>query len=73
MSGCDVSQEIARQSEIAGQSTKVVVYTGDKAKEFSVKKHDTGDASALFNCDASRDAAPETTAVVRLDGDKVKE
>ena len=68
-----MSQQIARQSAIAGQSTKVVVYTGDKAKEFSVKKDDTGDMSALFNCDASRDVVPETAAVVRLDGDKAKE
>jgi pilus assembly protein CpaB len=73
ISGCDVSQQIARESAIAGQSTKVVVYTGDKAKEFSVRKGDAGDMRALFNCDSSRDAVPETTAVVRLDGDKVKE
>src|ERR1700722_13171051 len=73
ISGCDVSQQIARQTAIAGQSTTVVVYTGNKAKEYSVKKGETGDASALLNCDTFRDAVPETTAVVRLDGDKVKE
>jgi pilus assembly protein CpaB len=74
MSGCDVSQEIARQSAIAGQSTTVVVYTGgDKAKEYSVKKGETGDTNALFNCNTSREVLPETAAVVRLDGDKVKE
>jgi pilus assembly protein CpaB len=71
MLGCDVSQEIARQSEIASQNTTVVVYTGDKAKEYSVKKHDT--AGALFNCDASQEVAPQAATVVRLDGDKVKE
>ena len=47
-----MSQQIARQSAIAGQSTTVVVYTGDKAKEYSVKKGDAGDMSALFNCDS---------------------
>jgi len=72
-SGCDVSEQIARQSAIAGLSTTVVVYTGNKAKQFSVKRGDAGDASALLNCDTFRDAVPETTAVVRLDGDKVKE
>ena len=71
--GCDVSETIARQSAIAGQSTTVVVYTGAKPKEFSVKKGDAGDMSAQFNCDLSRDVVPETAAVVRLDGDKVKE
>ncbi len=71
MLGCDVSDEMARQSEIASQSTTVVVYTGDKAKEYSVKKH--GATGALFNCDASEELAPLAATVVRLDGDKVKE
>jgi pilus assembly protein CpaB len=71
MLGCDVSQEIARQSEIASQSTTVVVYTGDKAKEYSVKKHDT--AAALFNCDASQEVAPQAATVAGLSGDKTKE
>jgi pilus assembly protein CpaB len=73
VSGCDVSQQIARQSVIAGQSTTVVVYTGAKAKEYSVKKGETGDASSLLNCDAFQNVVPETATVVRLDGDKVKE
>jgi pilus assembly protein CpaB len=73
ISGCDVSQQIARESAIAGQSTKVVVYTGEKTKEYSVRKGDAGEMSAQFNCDSSRDVVPETAAVVRLDGDKVKE
>jgi pilus assembly protein CpaB len=73
ISGCDVSQQIALQSAIAGQSTKVVVYTGNKAKEYSVKKGETGDMSAQFNCDSSRDVVPETAAVAGLSGDKVKE
>ena len=51
----------------------MVVYTGNKTKEYSVKKGEAGDASALLNCDTFRDAVPETTAVVRLDGDKAKE
>ena len=73
-SGCDVSEQIAQQSAIAGQSTTVIVYTGgDKAKQFSVRKGDTGAMSAVFNCDSSRDVVPDTTAVVRLDGGKVKE
>ena len=37
MFGCEVSPEIARQSAIARQNATVVVYTGDKAKEYSVK------------------------------------
>ena len=41
MSSCDVSPEIARQNAIAGQSTTVVVYAGDKVQEYSVKKQDT--------------------------------
>jgi pilus assembly protein CpaB len=73
ISGCDVSQQIALQSAIAGQSTKVVVYSGNKAKEYAVRKGGAGDMSAQFNCDSSRDVVPETTAVVRLDGDKVRE
>ena len=71
MSGCDVSQEIARQNEIASQSTTVIVYTGDKAKEYSVKKHDT--AGALFNCDASQEVAPQAATVAGLSRDNVKE
>lgn len=71
ISGCDVSQEIARQSAIASQSTTVVVYTGDKAKEYSVKKHDT--AAALFNCDASQEVAPQAATVAGLSADKTKE
>jgi pilus assembly protein CpaB len=71
MLGCDVSQAIARQSEIASQSTTVVVYTGDKAREYSVKKHDT--AGALFNCDASQEVAPEGATVAGLGGDRTKE
>ena len=71
ISGCDVSQQIARQSAIAGQSTTVVVYTGDKAKEYSVKKHDT--AAALFNCDASQEVAPQAATVAGLSSDKTKE
>ena len=71
ISGCDVSQEIARQSAIASQSTTVVVYTGDKAKEYSVKKHDT--AAALFNCDASQEVAPQAATVAGLSSDKTKE
>ena len=71
MLGCDVSDEMARQSEIASQSTTVVVYTGDKAKEYSVKKHDT--AAALFNCDASQEVAPQAATVAGLSSDKTKE
>ena len=35
MFGCDVSPEIARQSAIASESATVVVYGGDRPKEFS--------------------------------------
>jgi pilus assembly protein CpaB len=52
--GCDVSPEIARQSAIASESTKIVVYTGDKTTEYSVRKNDAEDAGAPFGCDASK-------------------
>jgi pilus assembly protein CpaB len=71
MLGCDVSQEIAHQSEIASRSATVVVYTGDKAKEYSVKKRDT--AGALFNCDASQEVAPQAATVAGLSSDRAKE
>ena len=71
MFGCDVSREIARQSEIASQSTTVVVYTGDKAKEYSVKKHGSNGRSVQLRCVGG--GRPLTATVVRLDGDKVKE
>ena len=44
-----------RQSAIASESATVVVYAGDKAKEYSVKKHDT--AAAAFGCDPTRKIA----------------
>ena len=55
MSGCDVSPEIAGQNAIASESATVVVYAGDKAKEYSVPKHDTG--AAAFGCDSTRKIA----------------
>ena len=47
MSSCDVSPEIARQNAIARQSATVVVYAGDKVKEYSVKKHDSGNTGTV--------------------------
>jgi pilus assembly protein CpaB len=73
MFGCDVSQEIARQSAIASESATVVVYTGAKAKEYSVKKQDTVDTGAKSGCDVSPEDARQTAAVVSSSGDKIKE
>ena len=73
MLGCDVSPDIARQSAIASQSATVVVYSGDKVKEFPVKKHDAGDTGALFNCDGSPEVAHQGASLVSLSGDKGKE
>jgi pilus assembly protein CpaB len=67
MFGCDVSPEIARQSAIDRQSTTVVVYSGEKAKEYSVKKSDTG------GCGVSTDVARQSASLVSLSGDKAKE
>src|SRR6478752_5642524 len=38
ISSCDVSPEIARQNELAGQSAAIVVYGGGKVQEYSVRK-----------------------------------
>jgi pilus assembly protein CpaB len=74
MFGCDVSPEIARQIAIANQSTTVVVYGGEKPKEYSVKKHDTGGTGAMLGCDGSPpEIARQSAAVVSLSDDKVKE
>jgi hypothetical protein len=51
----------------------VVVYTGNKPKEYSVKKQDAGNTGALFNCDTSQEVDRQTAAVVSLGGDKAKE
>ncbi len=48
MFGCDVSPEIARQSAIANESATVVVYGGDKPKEYSVKKHDPAGVAPVW-------------------------
>ena len=62
---------MARQSEIASQSTTVVVYTGDKAKEYSVKKHGTERA----RCSAAmrRRRSPRWRNNGEFGGDKRKE
>jgi pilus assembly protein CpaB len=73
MSSCDVSSEIARQNAIARQRTTVVVYAGDKSKEYSVKKHDSGDTSAIVNCDGSPVAARQGATVAGYAGDKGQE
>ena len=69
MLGCDVSPEIARQTL---ESATVVVYAGEKAKVYSVKKHDTGDTT-MFNCDGSPQIAGRSATLVSLSGDKGKE
>jgi pilus assembly protein CpaB len=71
MVGCDVSDSMARQSEIASQSTKVVVYTGDKVKEYSVKKNDA--VGVASNCDAEEGVDPQDATVAGLSGDRAKE
>lgn len=57
--GCDVSQEIARQSAIASKSTTVVVFTGGGgSKEFSVQKNGALEApAAASGCDPMRGGA----------------
>ena len=62
MFGCDVSQEIARETAIASQNATVVVYTGDKTKEYSVRKHDAAAPGAAFGCDASSETARQGAA-----------
>lgn len=44
--GCNVSQEIARQSAIASKSTTVTVFSGDKSKDFSVQKNAAAESPA---------------------------
>jgi pilus assembly protein CpaB len=63
--GCDVSPEMARQSAVASQSATVVVYAGDKTREFSVQKHDAGKASAAFGCDLSENVASQGPALAK--------
>jgi pilus assembly protein CpaB len=58
VSSCDVSPELARQSAAAGQTTAIVVYSGGKTEQFSVKKSVADNA---MNCDAS-DVARLTAA-----------
>jgi len=71
--GCEVSPEIARQTAIVRESSTVVIYTGDKVKEYSVKKDDSGGASAMINCDGSSEIAHQGAALVSLSGDKGRE
>ena len=66
MFGCDVSPEIARQSAIASESATVVVYGGDKPKEYSVKKRDAGDTALCSACDGSAEFARQTAALAGL-------
>ena len=68
MFSCDVSPEIARQSEIANQNTTVVVYTGETVKEYSVKKLDARKATAAFGCEASGELAGRGDALADLRG-----
>ncbi|HXZ17624.1 MAG TPA: Flp pilus assembly protein CpaB [Roseiarcus sp.] len=65
--GCHVSQEMARQSAIASRSTTVVVYAGDKPKEFSVQKHDAA-AGADSGCDVSSQMASRSPPLASLSG-----
>ncbi len=73
MFSCDVSSEIARQSAIVHQSATVVVYAGDKVREYSVKKRDTGDAGAMFSCDVVPEIARQSATVVGYAGEEAKE
>ena len=73
MFGCEVSPEIARQIAIARESATVVVYAGEKVKEYSVKKDETGDTGATVGCGMSPEVDRRSAAVVSLSGDKGKE
>jgi pilus assembly protein CpaB len=73
MFGCEVSPEIARQNAIARQSATVVVYGGEKVKEYSVKKDETGDTGATVGCGMSPEVDRRSAAVVSLSGDKGNE
>ena len=63
--GCDVSPEIARQSAVANESATVVVFGGDKPKEYSVKKHDLADMAPHSGCDLSGDVAVQGAALAK--------
>jgi pilus assembly protein CpaB len=63
--GCSVSPEIARQSAIASESATVVVYAGDKPKEYAVRKADLGSAGSVFGCDVSGEIVGQSSAVAR--------
>ena len=66
--GCHVSPEIARETAIASKSTTVLVYAGDKPKEFSVQKHDAADAGAASGCDVSSQMASRSAPLASLSG-----
>jgi pilus assembly protein CpaB len=64
--GCDVSQEIARQSAIASQSATVVVYAGDKSKEFSVQKNASGEGNTAYGCEVAEQTLSRSVSVSDL-------
>jgi pilus assembly protein CpaB len=68
LSGCDVSPEIAR---IARQSATVLVYAGGKVKEYSVKKHNSGDTDIKVGCHGSPEVARQSATVVGYAGNNV--
>jgi pilus assembly protein CpaB len=68
MFGCHVSPEIARQSAVASKATTVVVYAGDKSKEFSVQKHGAESGGAAFGCGTPSQTSSRSDAMVSLSG-----
>jgi pilus assembly protein CpaB len=66
----NVSPAIDRQNAC---QTTVVVYAGGKVKEYSVKKHDSGNTGTMVSCDGSPEVARQSATVVGDAGDKVKE
>jgi len=67
ISSCDVSPEIARQNELAGQSAAVVVYGGGKVQEYSVRKQ-----NSVVGCGVSPKIARESETVVVHAADEVE-
>jgi pilus assembly protein CpaB len=75
---CDVSPELARQNEAAQQSeaarrsATVVVFSGDKAKEYQVKRHDRGGPAAVSGCNGAMKAAQKIDDLASVNGEKAK-
>jgi hypothetical protein len=51
----------------------VTVIAGDKVKQYSVKKHESGDTGTMVSCDGSPEIDSQSATVVGYAGDEVKE